>query len=341
MKAKKIIRAVAISIGVIAATAAIFIFSSEIKDGIISGLSICAEIIIPSMFIFAVIANFAADSGAAEIISYPLSFVFSPLFKIPRSAAYAVAISFISGYPVGAMGVARLYKSGEIDKPTASRMLAICSNASPPAVIVAIGGILGSYKLGAILFFSQILASVAIGISMAIFAKKPANSQKHSFRLTSVADCFVNAVSEASAQMLAISSYVVIFSAVGTILQNKLYITVLLEVTSGAATAIKAGAPLPVIAGLIGFGGFSVICQIASIARDFSSYGEILFSRAANAIVAAAICTAMLKLSGDSLEVVSNLGAASLQLGIVTIPATIAMLIMSAVFLACFRQNLK
>ncbi len=333
MKIKKALTALA----VVVAICIIFIYPDEIKSGIINGLSLCAEVTIPSMFIFAVIANFAAESEAARLISLPFSFIFAPLFNIPKQTVYAVIMSFLSGYPIGAAGVAKLYSSGEIDRSTANRMLAFCVNASPPTVIVAIGGLLGSYTYGWIIFCSHITASVLIGVVTARFSRAPIAASKRNIGSASAADCFVNATASACHQMIAISGYVVMFCAISEVIGEKF--SILLEVTSGAKSAISMGAGAPSIAGLIGFGGIAVICQVMSAAKDIASLSEIIFTRIANGVLSAAICTALLKLVGNETEVISNLGANEAYIGLVTPSVTVAMLSMAAVFLATVQQK--
>lgn len=336
MKLKRAI----ISAVVAASAAAIFIYPDEIKSGVIEGLALCAEVIIPSMFIFAVLANFAAESGAARLIALPVSYLFSPLFKIPKNAVYAVIMSFISGYPVGAAGVARLYKNGEIDRSTAVRMLSFCVNASPPTVIVAIGGLLGSYKIGWIMYGSHILASILIGAVTAVFIKMPEIKKTVPTKQKSPAECFVNATAEACSQMMAISGFVVFFCAVMSVIGDKSpYLTAVLEVTSGAKLLAASGASVPIIAGLIGFGGIAVICQVMSIAKGIASLTELLFERVANGVLTTAICTACLKLFGESIDAMSNIAGNSVRLSIVAAPATAAMLAMAATFLAALRQK--
>ncbi len=338
-------RIIIITLSVIAAIAAIFIYPQQIRKGVSDGLILCAEVVIPSMFIFAVVANFAAESGAAELISKPFSVALSPLLKIPKSAAYAVIMSFFSGYPVGAAGVARLFNDGKIDKPTAERMLAFCSNASPTMVIIAIGsGLLGDMSIGWIIYLSHIAASLLIGAVFALFTTKSSiTTNPTSIQKKSIAEAFTVSTADACNQMLIICAYVVLFCAVGEILRDRLPIALaVLEVTSGAKWAADKGASAPIIAGITAFGGISVICQIMSVARKITSTAVVFFERVANGIITAAICTAAMKLINKSTEVISNLGEATARFGVVTVPVTLSMLIMAATFLAAIRpKNLK
>lgn len=338
---KKTLRHILTAVAVCAATAAIFIFPSQIRDGVAQGLTLCAEVIIPSMFVFAVVAAFAAESGAAHAVSKPLSYIFSPIFKIPRAASCAILLSFICGYPIGAAGVSRLYKNGEIDLTTAKRMLAICVNASPTLVIVAIGdGLLGDMTVGWIIYLSHIAASVIIGAVWSIFSKKPHKSKQTSTSAPSIADAFVNATSSACSQMLIICGYVVLFCAVGEICGILApWVATVLEVTSGAKWAVSAGLSVPMIAGIVGFGGVSVICQVLSVARGIIEPSVLIFTRVANGILSFALCTAVMKVMRGSIEVLSNLGSTAAELAVVTVPSSIAMLIMAATFLLTVRRK--
>ena len=62
-----------------------------------------------------------------------------PLFNIPGSGAFAVALGITSGYPVGAKISNELFESGECTKQEAERLLSFTNTSGPLFIVSAIG----------------------------------------------------------------------------------------------------------------------------------------------------------------------------------------------------------
>ena len=143
----------------------ILIFGADLSAGIRSGVSVCGDVVIPSLFPFFLLAEFIALSGATDTLSKPLSPFTKFIFGLPKAAAAPIFLSFISGYPVGASLAKRLYDSGKISHRDAEKMLTFTVNSSPAMLIFAVGiGMLGSKEYGYLLLFVHILASVLNGV---------------------------------------------------------------------------------------------------------------------------------------------------------------------------------
>lgn len=336
-KALKLITAAAVC----TAIAVLFIFPVAARQGIINGLDLCAKIVIPSLFPFMVLAGFTAESGAANTISKPLSLIFSSLFRIPECASCAVLLSFISGYPVGAAGIAKLYNSGIIDRRTAERMLAFCVNAGPAMIIIAVGGgMLGDTIAGWILYVSHIAASVIIGAVWARFAKRCEEPPHRPTAAPSLADAFVNATSSACVSMLTICGYVTLFSSIIELTNTFApWFAVFAEVTCGAKLAADSGLSVPLISAILGFGGISVMCQVSAMSEGLIRMPVLLFTRCMHAGLSYLICGGLLRLFNRPMEVISNLGSAAADFSIITVPLSLSMLIMATTFLFAIQHK--
>ena len=146
-------------------------------EGISSGLESSAKILVPSLFPFMVLSSFIIRSGAYECTGK----IFSPLAKIfglPKSAVSGVILSFIGGFPVGARCVKLLYESGEISEKQAERMMKFCVCSGASFLITAIGTImLNNVMAGIILYASQIVSGIILGIVSGIFSKREDESK--------------------------------------------------------------------------------------------------------------------------------------------------------------------
>lgn len=305
--------------------AMLFICPDGIGEGIHNGLTLCATVILPSMFPFMVLSAFLVKSGLALRIGRVLEKPTRLLFGLPGCAATAILMSMIGGYPVGAKAVSELKESGELTESQCSRMFCFCVNAGPAFLIFAVGAnMLGSVQIGVILYVSQLIASLLIGIGSRFVLKEKGEAKAPPCQVRkrqSAIDAFVNAVADTAKSMLTVCAFVALFAAllggfsrlgvteqVGLILQNvfqtlhlpgelaRAVLPSLLEVTSGCAAAASAtGAAIVFISAAAGWSGLSVHFQVLSLGlRHHVSKSAFWLGRAMAAALAAAITALLL-----------------------------------------------
>lgn len=269
----------------------------EALKGARTGLTLCAEIVIPSLFPFLALTTFIIQSGLAQKAGSILEPFMRKVFQLPGSAATAIFLGVIGGYPVGAKATAELCKTGALTKKQGERLLCFCINSGPAFIIGAVGaGMLKSTAAGLILYGVHIFSSLLIGISMRFFSgkihdEKPAKRQK----AVPPAAAFVGSVTGAATSMLYISAFVVFFSAINGLLNQigvfscaakalSSFLPVpandplffnralagLLEVTNGCALAAGSSGiwALVLISVVLSWSGISVICQVMASVQD-------------------------------------------------------------------------
>lgn len=309
---------------------AILEYPHIMSQGVSNGLILCARVLIPALFPFLVLTAFLQKSHLGEWICKPLSPLFSFLFRTPPCMTAAIFMSFIGGYPVGAIALTDLYRQQKLSKSAAQRGLMFCVNAGPSFLISAVGAsILHSQRLGVILLISCTLSSLTIGLVSRFFAKKeeaatppPQNAPK-----LSVAEHFVDATASGCASILTICSFVVIFSALIHLLSclgisdkiasllpfhdpvhAKTLIASFLEISTGCATAAYAVAPpVCLLAFAISFGGLSTHFQVLSIASELQVSPLLFFlSRLGGGGLAAVYSAVLLRFFPISHETITN-----------------------------------
>ncbi len=262
--------------------------SAEVSKGVTDGLLLCAKVLIPSLFPFMTLACWLSLTGAARILSFPLQFITTRLFRLPRELGTVVLLSFVGGYPVGAKCVSLLLEQKKIDKATAMRMMCFCVNAGPPFVVSAVGaGMLGDRNAGVALLAGQIFAGMAVGAVMARRAKVPELSGGVTTPLRG-AESFVSAVSASASAMLGMCAYAVLFSGLlplfikGELIPGlasylglgdellRVAAGGLFEVATGSAAAAALGeeSGFALVSLCLSFGGLSVWFQIISCFRQ-------------------------------------------------------------------------
>ena len=268
----------------LALLALLLLMPAEASRGARSGLSVCAGVIVPSLFPFLLLSSMLSALALPEA----LASLAEPLFRrlgLPAIAAAPFLLGLCGGYPVGAAAVAELVSSGAIAPEDGSRMLPYCNHTGPGFIMgVAGAAVFGSMRVGLLLYLSHVLAALTLalltGRRAGPAALRPALPDRP------LAEVFPACIRSAAEAVLLICAYVVFFSMLTAILQSVGLFSVLaaiLSVRFGAelrfCTALLSGwmelgsgiaalrgaaaspANLALAAFLLGFGGLSVHAQ--------------------------------------------------------------------------------
>lgn len=147
------------------ATAFLLIYPQAVATGISRGLSVCATVVIPSLFPFMLLSGVLADSPLCRHPGKVSAWIAGRLFGLPPCCAPVILLSMVGGYPSGMLAVARLYRQGQIQQDEVKRMSLFCIGAGPGFVINTVGvGLLGSSSAGILLYAAQTIVALGIGI---------------------------------------------------------------------------------------------------------------------------------------------------------------------------------
>ena len=254
----------------------LILFSKEAKAGAISGISLCENVIIPSLLPILIISN--------------------TLIRLKKSVFWAVLSGLISGYPSGAVLTDSLYSEGVINETEAKRIISFNFSGGCAFIISAVGTIIyKSTKAGLILFLSCTLSALIIALFQkpAFIFKKRKTAIKVSFN-----DALCGAV-ESSVKSLAIMcAYIILFSALLGIVNIPPFIIPLLEITNGICTTKL---PLPICAFFLSFGGLCVHFQLLTFLNRMKiKYYFFFIYRLLSACLSCFICRIILYFCGDS-----------------------------------------
>lgn len=276
---KRMIRGILIGTTAYGVIFLLLFFSKEIISGIQNGVSVCLSLMIPSTFLFLILTDILSKSRAGALLARPCFFL-SRLFRIRRCDVDIVMLSLIGGYPVGARILADRVKSGQIDKKSASRMLAFCVNSSPAFLYTGIGiSLFHSTMAGSIFLLSSLLACLITGAVSRIGAFYPAagKTASQSMQKINPATLLFSAVQKGVQSMALICGFVVLFSAcmplfsafLSRFLPQEMAACIcgLLEVCTGCASLFSSGYQNPMAAAMLfsSFGGVCVFLQIGAM----------------------------------------------------------------------------
>lgn len=304
-----------ICLALLFAVAALVIFPKESIAAAQSGLTLCLNVIIPSLFPFFVLSTLIVQLGIARYFGRVLEPVMRPLFNVGGACSTAFVLGFIGGYPVGAKTVISLYENGSCTKTEAERLLSFCNNSGPAFILGVVGaGVFSSSAIGLLLYLTHTLASICVGL---IFRYWGSGNKKDSTARLPVpppkrfTPAFVDSVKSAFQTTLNICGFVIFFtifikllflsgflpllaSGIGAIFApfgfDKAWaerlLTGLIELTSGVWTLQGAASELSrsmaMAAFMLGWAGLSIHCQVLSFIGDSGLsvrtyiYGKIL-----------------------------------------------------------------
>lgn len=128
------------------------------------GLTVWAEIVLPSLFCFFILTKLLMNAKNTPKIFNFLNKPFEKIYNTPKVGGYIFAMSAISGYPLGAKLISEFYKDGTISSAQAHRLTAYCSTSGPMFILGSLASSLfNNFRLGIVILISHFLASILNG----------------------------------------------------------------------------------------------------------------------------------------------------------------------------------
>ncbi len=249
-------------------------FSDEISHAVLSGLSLCQRVIIPSVYPFMIIADLIAvtvDFSSLRLMGS----VFERIFKISRAGMSAFFLGIICGFPLGVKHAHDLYINGKITKEELERLIGFSNNTGPAFLVSGIGlGLRGNIAEGILLYISMCLAAILVGALFGI--GKSIGVEYESEERSTYTFSLTESIKSAGQNTLTVCSFLTFFSCLcGTMRkllgQSYPYIFIISFLEVGNATSILSKTPLlgdlsslVLSAFAVGFSGFSVHLQALS-----------------------------------------------------------------------------
>jgi sporulation integral membrane protein YlbJ len=331
---------------VLAAACALLIFPAQASQGAKNGVEYSLNILLPSLYPFMVLSVFVVKSGLAEKLGAVLERPTQALFHLPGSAAVSVVMSVIGGFPAGARSAASLYSEGLITEKQAEQMMYFCVNAGPSFVITAVGiGFLGNAQAGAVLFASQLISFLIMGILSGLFARKekpPAHAAlKRKSTQHGTAEAFIVSAADAAYSTLMMCCLVILFAAGMNLLRMALTSPVLsvicsaiLEVTGGSADLARTGAPIWCFALAMGWGGICVHLQVfACLGGIQIRKGRFALCRLMQGGISALVCWCLTQFFPPCTETFTNISDPIVGATSGSIPAAAALALLCVALL--------
>jgi len=320
---KQHIRDLCLALGLLCSALALILWPEEAMAAMKDGLSLCGNVILPSLFPFFVLSSLVVELGMSRCLGRLFQPVMAPLFRVNGACASAVALGFIGGYPVGARTAIALYENGQCSRAEAERLLAFCNNSGPAFILGVVGtGVFGSGAAGLLLYLAHAAASICIGILFRFYkagptARREERQSRPQFHAQRFTTAFTGSIKNSFLSTLNICAFILFFtvtirmltlSGVLTGLARLLsrlcaplgldqvwaerLLTGLLEVSSGVSS-LTGGAlsgRLSMAAFMLGWAGLSVHCQVLAFLGDSGlSMGTYLWGKLLHGLISAGL----------------------------------------------------
>lgn len=292
------------------------LFPQVVSDSAKEGLLMWFQVVLPALLPFSIISSVIMGLGLTEKISRLAAPVLCRVFGISPIGCYPVIIGLLSGYPLGAATVAKLYGQGEIGKQEAQYILHFCNNASPMFLVEFIGasclGLRQPLLILGIVYLAGWLGALCDRLVYALRGMSFASPQNGTTRKTHTHAGVIAVLDESILHSFTIltkvGGYIILFSILAGIIQQmcplpyvcKAVVVCALEITTGAVAMVatvsgKMGYIL--LIGFAAFGGLSSVAQSASVLSETDlSMVKYLLAKIRQALIAMGICWLMVSI---------------------------------------------
>lgn len=272
------------SVGATALIILLIIFSKNAKTQAISGITMCLNIIIPSLLPILILTNALIKSECSTVFE----FVFKPiakLLKLSPAAVCVVLFGLMGGYPTGAILTNELFEQGLISNATAKRLLRFNFCGGVAFIITAVGTIkLNSTQTGMMIYLSNVLSSVTICVAESIFEKNEAYENVKIEKMN-FSQALINSVERSVKSIGIMCGYIIFFSALSGLFTIPKAIMPMIEITNGIF-ANDTAIPFEYLCFFLSFGGICIHFQLLGIIKKVNmNYFDFFIHRLAGGLL--------------------------------------------------------
>lgn len=290
-----------------------------VSEGAFKGLKIWGNNIVPFLFPMSILSNILLQYNFLYSLFGRMSSISNKIFK-NKYALIPFFISFISGYPSGAMAVNIMANNKRISEKEANYLVVFANDCSFQFIAGAVSfSMLGNFSLYKYIAIPHFLGSVILSLLLVKSEPKQAVIMKAKQRSVSFNKAFSISIYKSVTGILSVGGVIVIFSVFSNFFDSSLSsLTELLslnsnvsgivysllvgslEVTNGCSIIssspfIPIEIKLTIISFLISFSGMSVIFQTMAVINEFEfDIKNYIVCKFIHGIISAIICICML-----------------------------------------------
>ena len=206
-------------IGALCAMLCLILAPAEAIESARYGLSLCAELILPSLLPFFAASALLVRLGVPRSLGRLLAPLARRLWGVSGAGAAAFLTGIFGGYPLGAQTVAELYANGQITKDEGDRLMRFCNNSGPSFLVGVIGGgVFSSRGAGLLLYAVHVCAALTVGLLFRGRVDTLSDPEPPPVPEMRVSEAIVTSVRQAVAALLSVCGFVVCFCVLAGLL---------------------------------------------------------------------------------------------------------------------------
>lgn len=251
-----------------------------------NGLIICYENIIPSLFIFMVISNYASQHDILNVLSPPLNW-YSTIMKVKRKdyGGYLL-LSIIGGFAVGSKFINQMKKDGYEENALCVLGTAMINNSLAFCVFAVGAGMLKNSFVGWLIYASTVSASLISAFIISFFVKYNIVTVENLQQENNIS--FARAVYNAVNSILSVCGFVIVFNSACEVIslyiyENKFlcsFLVSFLELTCGCIKIFEFYGKNPVFyCVLLSILPASTLCQVYYFTQNNKLIKVLMLSR--------------------------------------------------------------
>ncbi len=266
------------------------------KNAVFQGIQRCLNVLVPSLFVTMAMSGLLIKCGFISSAGKLVSPVSRLIFGIEGESALIFLLSQICGYPVGARLLKIQFDDGRLSKKEAELLSCVCFGSGGAFVF---GCTASDRRIGWLMLFSTFASNVLMLLLLRPLLKKYRSVPQPQENPDFPGNILIESVASAGKGMFEICCCVILFSVISAMLSVSGTAAAFLDVT---ALGNLSGASVPMLTGLLAFGGICVFLQISAIFRGKLSIVPIILARICAGLVSFGICRLMLPifLSGEA-----------------------------------------
>lgn len=157
----------------IAFIVSLILFPKIAASAALNGINLWLNVVFPSLFPFFVASQLLSKSGFINLFGSILEPIMRPVFNVPGTGSFALAMGIVSGYPIGATITSDLRKQKLITKTEAERLLTFTNNSGPLFIMGAVAvGMFNLPSAGYLLYASHVAACLTVGFIFKFYKRK-------------------------------------------------------------------------------------------------------------------------------------------------------------------------
>ncbi len=147
------------------------------------GLAVWWEVVLPALLPFFITAELLMGLGVVHFIGVLMEPLMRPIFNVPGTGAFVLAMGIASGYPLGAALSARLKIDNLATKTEAERLMCFCNTSDPLFMTGAVAvGMFKRTDIAKIIISTHYLSALTIGLFMRFWRRNHSNTAPNKAR---------------------------------------------------------------------------------------------------------------------------------------------------------------